>query len=959
MLATSSEPRATAHDTSNVARVLLIEDSDIDCELLLSYLERMPIEFDVVRAANRRNFDEALPALASGRFDIILSDYSLPDFDGNTALRLALETAPEVPFLFVSGVVGEDFATDALIAGATDYVLKRNLERLPKAIDRALRESRERVRRRRAEAALQGYELRTRVALEAARFGFWDWMPTRATGVFDERCRSMLGVAPDAAMSLETFFDRCHPADRDRLRAAVGRAMDPASGSGRVAEEFRIITSGGVVGGFVGIHGDALFEHGVCVRFVGVVQDVTERRQDEARQRQTEILFRIAVDAAEIGVWDYDAARDQLFWDEWVRELAGVAVDSEVGYASTWLPMLHPDDREWVDREMRAAVSRRGPTELEFTARFGAEGGHRLRWVAVKGRRIIGPDGGARLLGTMRDVTEERRKDDALQSANQSLEERVAERTRERDRIWSLSPDLMLVCRIDGKLAAANPAWSGVLGWQPPDLAGAGFLDFIHADDVEATLAEMQRLGSGESTIRFDSRARTSQGGYRWVRWTLSPDDGIFYGIGRDVTEERHAADEIASANRQLVAQIDERERVETTLRQMQRLEAVGQLTSGVAHDFNNLLTVVLSNLTLVDRTLGRMPSEPDTVARLRARVAAMRDAAERGAKLTGQLLAFSRRQRLEPHPIDLNETVLGMRELLQSTMGGSIRIDTDLAAGLWPALVDPTQIELIILNLAINARDAMEVGGSLTVRTHNIIVTGKPMRAEDPEPGEYAVLAVTDTGTGMSADVLAKAFEPFFTTKDVGKGSGLGLAQVYGFAKQSGGGARIETSVGRGTSVHVYLPRAAEFAPRLAARDAGDAPQQADSKSADRLVLVVDDDHAVREATTALLSGLGYRVIDAGSGGSALELLDRHEAIDLMVADFAMPGMNGAEVARAARSRRPGLPVLFVTGYIDLAGLEGVDENNLLQKPFSEHDLASKVARLMAESRSKSEDPQ
>jgi signal transduction histidine kinase len=261
---------------------------------------------------------------------------------------------------------------------------------------------------------------------------------------------------------------------------------------------------------------------------------------------------------------------------------------------------------------------------------------------------------------------------------------------------------------------------------------------------------------------------------------------------------------ELAAANRQLLGQIAERERVESTLRQMQRLEAVGQLTSGVAHDFNNLLTVVLGNIGFLEKEFAAKGINGKSEQRL----GYMRVAAERGAKLTDQLLSFSRRARLEPRPVDLNDVVTGMRDLLQSTIGGSIPIETARCAGLWPALVDPAQLELAVLNLAINARDAMQVGGTLRVETSNA-TCGLPTAAEAPPPGSYVVVGVSDTGAGMTDEVRAKAFEPFFTTKEVGKGSGLGLSQVLGFAKQSGGGVSIDSSPGVGTTVHIYLPRA------------------------------------------------------------------------------------------------------------------------------------------------------
>ena len=411
-----------------------------------------------------------------------------------------------------------------------------------------------------------------------------------------------------------------------------------------------------------------------------------------------------------------------------------------------------------------------------------------------------------------------------------------------------------------------------------------------------------------------------------------------------DVTEAHLAGQaleqRVEERTTQLSEQIAERERVEATLAQMQRLEAVGQLTSGVAHDFNNLLTVVLGNLGMIERTADRIGLD----SRTRQRLEHVRIAAERGAKLTAQLLAFSRRQRLEARVVSLNEVVAGMRDLLNSTLGGGVAIETAPGQGLWPALVDPTQIELIILNLAINARDAMEVGGTLTVATGNVTL-GHPQRPEEPAAGDYVSVSVSDTGSGMDDEVRARAFEPFFTTKPVGKGSGLGLAQVYGFAKQSGGGVRIDSQAGEGTTVTVYLPRAAAAALSTPAEPAV-APVGV--SIAGRTVLVLDDDDAVRCVTADELREAGCHVIEATDGAGALEALAEEAAVEAVVADYAMPGMNGAEFARRALGHRPSLPIVFVTGYAELGALAHVPEENVLQKPFPPGAVAGRLRALL-----------
>ena len=379
-----------------------------------------------------------------------------------------------------------------------------------------------------------------------------------------------------------------------------------------------------------------------------------------------------------------------------------------------------------------------------------------------------------------------------------------------------------------------------------------------------------------------------------------------------------------------LVTGIDltEKRRMETALREAQKMEAIGQLTGGVAHDFNNLLTVVLGNLELLDARL--------TQDSLRRYVIAAVAAAQRGGQLTQQLLAYARRQRLTPQPVDVNATIAAMGELLQRSLGGLVQVETQLAPDLWPAVSDPTQLELLILNLAINARDAMPGGGRLVIATRNVPPdeTGLP-----PEltPGAYTLVTVTDSGTGMPPEILERALEPFFTTKEPGKGSGLGLAQVYGLTRQFGGTVRLASTPGTGTTVEVFLPRAGA----RPAEPTKTAPRsQPTPRPGAGRVLVVDDDHPVRAVAAGFLAEAGFSVVEAGSGAEALAIL-KDGPVALALIDFAMPIMSGAELVRLARTLQPGLRVIFVTGNAESLPTDALaNGESLLTKPYSKAEL-------------------
>ena len=409
----------------------------------------------------------------------------------------------------------------------------------------------------------------------------------------------------------------------------------------------------------------------------------------------------------------------------------------------------------------------------------------------------------------------------------------------------------------------------------------------------------------------------------------VEPDDSVRWVVAEGRLYRNEQGDPVRLAG--TLRDVTERRQVEESLRQTQKLEVIGQLTGGVAHDFNNLLTAVLGNIELA-----ALRTRDDKLLHLLRSASA---AAECGAKVTGQLLAFARRQHLAPKVVDLNELVSSMGDLLLQTIGASVRVETVLEKDLWAVMIDATQLELAILNLAINGRDAMLHGGRLTIATKNIKASDRDRPAGLPV-ADYVAISVSDTGTGMTPEVAAKAFEPFFSTKEIGKGTGLGLSQVLGFAQQSGGEVRIDTRLRKGTIVTLFLPRTQEALPRAISEDRL-APQDGHAAT----ILVVDDDSDVRSLTVQALEALNYRVLEANNGRVALDLLRGRQAVHLVLVDLVMPGMSGRQLATRIRASHPHRPILFMSGYDDLSGTDDPFANEMvIKKPFKLVELAGAV---------------
>ncbi|WP_122221202.1 PAS domain-containing protein [Pseudomonas syringae group genomosp. 3] len=545
--------------------------------------------------------------------------------------------------------------------------------------------------------------------------------------------------------------------------------------------------------------------------------------------------------------------------------------------------------------------------------------GGNVKWWHVQVSPIFGKDGKPeKILCVSRDMTQLRDAEEALLSLNETLEQRVIERTQDRDRIWRLSTDLMLVAQFDGIISAVNPAWTQALGWSEEQLLDSQFLALVHPDDIDSTLAAMSGLENGQTIPHFKNRYRHKDGSYRTIAWTAVPDKQFIHAVGRDIQAEE-AANEALRVSQE-------------ALHQAQKLEAIGQLTGGVAHDFNNLLTVIRSCSDLLKST------NLDETRRMKY-VEAISSTVDRAARLTGQLLAFARRQALQPEVFDVCKSVARIGEMMDTLTGSRIQVHIDLPPEPCFIFADGSQFDTALVNMVVNARDAMAGSGRLTIKVECSACSSAELDPSLSE-GDYVTVSLTDTGSGIPKDKLGLIFEPFYTTKSIGQGTGLGLSQVFGFAKQSGGEVLVESELGSGSRFTLCLPSAQDHEP--VAED-----ENCELNAPTGLcVLMVEDNQDIGTYTRPMLEQLGFQVLWVSSAREALhELSGNPENFHVVFSDIAMPGMSGLELYAEIEARYPWMPVVLTTGYSTEFATIAQDETHrfdLLQKPYSKEDLAA-----------------
>jgi PAS domain S-box-containing protein len=888
-------------------KALLVEDSEDDALLVVRALRNYGLDVDANRVASEEGLRDAL---ADGHWDFAILDHNLPGFGGFEALQILQEHGYDGPMITVSGTIGEETAVEVMRAGAHDYVMKDNLTRLGPAIERGLREAEDRRARRRAQEELRASEERYRTLVETMGDGVSMVDLDQRITYANEALAGLVGHSIDdlAGMHLrEIYTEESYLTIRKHLRRRFSEGVSTeyeATLQTRSGQHIPVL-----------IHASPLLEDdGRITGSLAVIKDISERKEAEARIRESEERLRGLFDASPDGIvaadldmriTDCNATQARISGADSVGEIIGHSV----------LDFIAEQSRDEVIENFEEIVSTGVQRSVEAVDLDG-----RQFPIEVSANAILNdagePEG---VVAIIRDITERREAERELQELAQFRRSIV-----DQANIW------LHVLDRDLNAMVWNPAAAEISGIPAEDvLGGVAFWETLYPDpDVRREMAELagEIVEDGRVVENYEATITTRGGNERIISWNarrlLGPDDepmGLL-ALGRDVTEHKE---------------------LEQQLRQAVKMEAIGRLAGGIAHDFNNMLTAIMGNVQLIQMRMDEDDENQEMLSEIRV-------AARRSADMTRQLLAFSRRQAMEPEPVDINAVIERMEPMLERMIGEQIAVLTNLDPDLGTITADASQMDQVIMNLVVNARDAMPGGGTLSIGTSNVYLDEEYAATHaDVEPGPYVMLSVRDTGEGMDRETQARIFEPFYSTKSEERGTGLGLATVYGIVNQSGGHIYVYSEPDEGTVFKVYFPRSDEERPAQL-----EEQNRHDNLSGRETILLVEDEEIVRNLLADVLKHHGHSVVSAASAEEALQMLTSHdEDIDIVVTDVVMPGMNGTELAAKIDEMEPQTPVLFVSGYTDDSAVrDGVVEEgkHYLQKPFAPKKLLRRIRKIL-----------
>jgi PAS domain S-box-containing protein len=892
-------------ETDDSIRILFVEDVPSDAEIAAREIQKNGIQFTSARVDTKEAF---IKALEEFRPDIIISDYSMPQFDGMQALKLVKEHSVFVPFILLTGSMNEETAVECMKAGASDYVIKERIIRLPFAVREALLQKKNRLEKEEARQALRENQARLNLALRSAEMGVWHWDIIENKRSFDNQVCHLLGINP--AMfngSEEEFFGAVHPEDRETIKAALAKTIEQ---NVLYETEYRSVWPDSSVH-YINARGRLVRnDKGQPLRINGVVWDITKRKQAEEKLRESEEQFRAMFEVASIGIAQADIRTGQ-----WLR--VNHKMCDITGYSSEEMlrmrvsEITHPDDRQHDWEEFQRVVRGEAPNyhlEKRYIRKDGT-----IVWVNVNMTVIRDSNGQAvRTMATIEDITFSKQVEEELRKLSRAMEQ---------------SPSSVIITDLQGNIEYVNPKFAEVTGYSPEEVRGKN----------------PRILKSGE----------TPPEEYRKLWKTITAGDewhGVFHNKKKDGTLfwERVSISSVRDTSGAIThflavkEDITNQKSLEDQYRQSQKMEAVGQLAGGVAHDFNNILTAVIGYAHMLKMKL----KDDDTLKTYADHILSLSD---RAANLTQSLLAFSRKQITNPRPVNLNGIIGRINHLLSRIIGEDIKLQTMLSGPAQIVMADPGQIEQVLMNLATNARDAMREGGLITIETETVDIDQSFIDKHGfGKEGQYAVISVTDTGIGMDKETREKIFEPFYTTKEVGKGTGLGLAMVYGIIKQHDGYINVYSEPGKGTTFRIYLPLVQATAETLKI-----TPEVINAlETGTETILLAEDENEVRAFNKRLLEEYGYKVIEAIDGDDAIDKFKLHkDKIQLLLLDVIMPNRNGNEVYRAIREIAPDIKVLFSSGY-PAQHIQGIiaEGSPFILKPVSPTKLLKKIREVLNE---------